>query len=41
MSKHWIVVADQSKARIFTVDDPRGELIKVDELEHPQARERL
>jgi len=40
MSKHWIVVADQSKARIFTVDDPRGELIKVDELEHPQARER-
>jgi len=40
MSKHLVVVADQSKARIFTIDDPRGPLLAVDELEHPEARER-
>ncbi len=40
MSKKWVVVADQSKARIFTVDDPRGPLLQVDELEHPEARKR-
>ena len=34
MSKHWIVVADQSKARVFTVDDPRGELRELEHLEH-------
>jgi hypothetical protein len=36
MSKHWIVVADQSRARIFTVDDPHGES---QELEHPVGRD--
>jgi protein required for attachment to host cells len=40
MSKPWIVVADQSKARIFTVDSPRGPLQEVEEIEHPEARER-
>jgi len=40
MSKLWVVVADQSKARIFTVADPHGELLDVDELEHPEARDR-
>jgi len=40
MSKLWVVVADQSKARIFTVADPRGELLDVGELEHPEARDR-
>jgi hypothetical protein len=39
MSKHWIVVADQSKARIFTVDDPRGELQELEQLEHPVGRD--
>jgi len=39
MSKLWVVVADQSKARIFTVTDPHGPLLEVDELEHPQGRE--
>ena len=39
MSNHWIVVADNSSARIFTVDDPQGELQQVDVLEHPEARE--
>jgi protein required for attachment to host cells len=39
MSNHWIVVADNSNARIYTVDDPQGELQQVDVLEHPEARE--
>lgn len=39
MSKHWIVVADNSHARIFTLDDPAGGLLMVDTLEHPEARE--
>ena len=39
MSKHWIVVADQSKARIFTVDDPRGALQELEQLEHPVGRD--
>ncbi len=38
MSKLWVMVADQSKARIFTVADSRGELIDVGELKHPVAR---
>ncbi len=29
MSKLWVVVADQSKARIFTVADHRGALLDV------------
>ena len=41
MSKPWIVVADQSKARIFTVDTPRGPLQQIEELEHPEGRERI
>ncbi len=40
MSKLWVVVADQSKARIFTVADPHGALLNVGELEHPEARDR-
>ena len=40
MSKLWVIVADQSKARIFTVADPHGALLDVGELEHPEARER-
>ena len=40
MSKHWVVVADQSKARIFTIADPHGELLHVGELEHPGGRDR-
>jgi protein required for attachment to host cells len=39
MSKHWVVVADQSKARIFTVDDPHGPLLEVGKLQHPEGRE--
>jgi protein required for attachment to host cells len=40
MSKLWIVVADQSKARIFTTASPRGALLEVGTLEHAVARER-
>jgi len=40
MSKHWVVVADKSKARIFTVADPRGALLDEGILVHPQARDR-
>ena len=40
MSKHWVMVADKSKARIFTVADPRGALMDEVVLEHPQARQR-
>jgi len=40
MSKLWVVVADQSKARIFTVANPLGALLEVGELEHPEARDR-
>lgn len=39
MSKHWIVVADRSKARIFTVSESRGALQEVETLEHPEGRE--
>jgi protein required for attachment to host cells len=40
MSRLWVIVADQSKARIFTVADPRGALLDVGVLEHPEARDR-
>ena len=39
MSNLWVVVADQSKARIFTVADPLGALLDVGELKHPVARQ--
>lgn len=40
MSRLWVVVADQSRARFFTVSDPRGPLLSVGEIEHPEAREK-
>lgn len=33
----WVVVAEQSSARIFSVDRPDGDLHEVDRLEHPLA----
>lgn len=38
MSKLWVIVADQSKARFFTVSDT-STLIEVDNLVHTQARQ--
>lgn len=40
MSRNWVLVADKSKARIFTVADPRGALQDEAVLEHPEARDR-
>lgn len=39
MNNYWVVVADQSKARIFSVADSRSALLEVGVLEHPEARE--
>jgi protein required for attachment to host cells len=39
MSILWVVVADKSKARIFTVKDPHGALVDECVLAHPEARE--
>jgi protein required for attachment to host cells len=39
MSKHWIVVADQGRARFFTTAGPRGPLMEVGALEHAEGRE--
>ena len=40
MKRRWVLVADKSKARIFTVEDPRGALLEETVLEHPEARDR-
>lgn len=34
MSKAWIVVANQSEARIYSLDRPRGALVELRRLEH-------
>jgi protein required for attachment to host cells len=36
--KTWIVVADRSRARIFSVETPKGPLIELADLVHPEAR---
>jgi len=38
MGEHWIVVADNSRARIFSVDQEDGRLQPVVTLEHPEGR---
>ena len=39
MSELWVLVADQSKARFFTLSESHSTLLDAGELEHPQARE--
>ncbi len=39
MSKVYFVVADQSRARIFTAKAPLGRLREVDDIIHPEARQ--
>ena len=34
MSKSWVLVANQSEARIYALDGPRGPLVEVERLEH-------
>ncbi len=38
MSKFWIVVADASRARIFTADKAAGPLTEIETLNNPEAR---
>lgn len=38
MRKTWVVVADRSRARIFTVATPKGPLTEFEDLVHPEAR---
>ena len=40
MPKPLILVADQTKATIYTVTDPRGPLEEVEQLLHPEGRGR-
>ena len=40
MSKRWVVVADQSKARIFTTEEPRGPLLELASMVNPYGREK-
>jgi protein required for attachment to host cells len=34
----WVVVADRSRARIFSVETPRGPLTELEDLVHPESR---
>lgn len=38
MPKTWVVVAESSRAKIFTVDNPRGPLRELESLDHPESR---
>lgn len=38
MDPTWILVADNSRARIFTIERPRGPLIEVSAHDNPDAR---
>lgn len=39
MSELWVVVVDQSKARIFTIGETSAVLLDVETIEHPEALE--
>jgi protein required for attachment to host cells len=36
--KTWVVVADRSRARIFSVATPKGPLLEIESLVHPETR---
>ena len=38
MRKTWVVVADRSRARIFSIEKPRGPLNEIEDLVHPESR---
>ncbi len=38
MSKTWVVVADTSRARIFSADTPASQLFETETLSNPEAR---
>ena len=39
MSKFWILVSDSSHARFFTADTPSAEMLEIEDLTHPEARQ--
>lgn len=38
MAATWVVVADTSRARIFSAERPASDLSEIEDLSHPQAR---
>lgn len=38
MAATWVVVADTSRARIFSAEKPASDLTEIDDLTHPEAR---
>ena len=40
MEKTWVLVAESSRARIFTVETPSAPLVEVETLVHPEGRMR-
>jgi protein required for attachment to host cells len=38
VQKTWVIVADRSRARIFSIATPRGPLTELEDLVHPEAR---
>jgi protein required for attachment to host cells len=38
MNKAWVVVADSSRARIFTAEKPISSLVEIQTLTHPESR---
>jgi protein required for attachment to host cells len=38
MSELWVVVAESSRARIFTADAPAGQMQEIETLAHPEGR---
>jgi protein required for attachment to host cells len=38
MASTWVVVADTSRARIFSAEKPAGDLVEIEDLTHPEAR---
>lgn len=38
MSSAWVVVADTSRARIFSADKPASSLVEIQTLAHPEGR---
>ena len=38
MRKTWVLVADRSRARLFSIAKPKGSLAELEDLVHPEAR---
>lgn len=40
MATNWVVVAENSRARLFAMDSPRGALSELETLAHPEGRQK-